>query len=93
MKDSRITIKKLLNKYLRELPLPKKVLDKLEILKQEDAFHVEVCSSCNGLGFLSYNPNLNPNFFEGFSTCKCTKCNGTGYKNIYNQSGERKQSK
>jgi len=78
MRDSRIAIKKLLNKYLRELPLSKKILDKLG---EEDAFHVEACSSCKGLGFLSYNPNLNPNFFEGFSTCKCTKCNGTGYKN------------
>ena len=37
-----------------------------------------ICSTCNGLGYLSYNPDLNPNLFEGVATCKCTKCNGTG---------------
>jgi len=33
---SRIAIKKLLNEYLRELPLPKKVLDKLKTLQKKE---------------------------------------------------------
>lgn len=38
----------------------------------------EVCSSCEGYGSISYNPNLNPNAFPATATAKCTHCGGTG---------------
>ena len=41
---------------------------------------VEGCTLCKGLGYLSYNPNLNPNLFEGIATCKCPLCGGTRVK-------------
>ena len=36
------------------------------------------CENCGGCGVISYNPNLNPNSFEGTATAKCTRCKGTG---------------
>ena len=36
------------------------------------------CSSCNGCGVISYNPNLNPNEFPGVALRTCARCNGTG---------------
>ena len=38
----------------------------------------EVCSSCEGYGSISYNPNLNPNAFHATAAAKCTHCGGTG---------------
>jgi DnaJ-class molecular chaperone len=38
----------------------------------------EVCSSCEGYGSISYNPNLNPNAFPATTSAKCTHCGGTG---------------
>jgi len=38
----------------------------------------EVCSSCEGYGSISYNPNLNPNAFPATASAKCTHCGGTG---------------
>ena len=38
----------------------------------------EVCSSCDGYGSISYNPNLNPNAFPATASAKCTHCGGTG---------------
>jgi len=38
----------------------------------------EVCSFCNGLGSITYNPNLNPNAFPATASAKCTHCGGTG---------------
>lgn len=38
----------------------------------------EVCSSCDGYGSISYNPNLNPNSFPALTSAKCTHCGGTG---------------
>ena len=38
----------------------------------------EACSSCEGNGSISYNPNLNPNAFPATASAKCTHCGGTG---------------
>ena len=38
----------------------------------------EVCSSCEGYGSITYNPNLNPNAFPATASAKCTHCGGTG---------------
>lgn len=38
----------------------------------------EICSSCDGYGSISYNPNLHPNAFPATSSAKCTHCGGTG---------------
>jgi DnaJ-class molecular chaperone len=38
----------------------------------------EVCSSCEGYGSITYNPNLNPNAFPAITSAKCTHCGGTG---------------
>ena len=38
----------------------------------------EVCSSCDGYGSITYNPNLNPNAFPATALAKCTHCGGTG---------------
>ena len=38
----------------------------------------EACSSCEGYGSISYNPNLNPNAFPATASAKCTHCGGTG---------------
>jgi hypothetical protein len=38
----------------------------------------EVCSFCDGLGSITYNPNLNPNAFPATASTKCTHCGGTG---------------
>ena len=37
-----------------------------------------VCEYCEGVGSISYNPNLNPNAFPATATAKCTHCGGTG---------------
>lgn len=37
-----------------------------------------VCSSCEGYGSITYNPNLNPNAFPAMASAKCTYCSGTG---------------
>lgn len=38
----------------------------------------EICSSCDGYGSITYNPNLNPNAFLATASTKCTHCGGTG---------------
>lgn len=38
------------------------------------------CEHCNGLGIMEYNPNLNPDCFEGAAICQCNHCAGTGFK-------------
>jgi DnaJ-class molecular chaperone len=36
------------------------------------------CDFCDGLGTITYNPNLNPNDFQGIAFAKCGQCGGTG---------------
>lgn len=38
----------------------------------------EACEYCEGVGSISYNPNLNPNAFPATATAKCRHCDGTG---------------
>lgn len=38
----------------------------------------EVCECCEGVGSISYNPNLNPNAFPASASAVCMHCNGTG---------------
>ena len=36
------------------------------------------CPFCEGVGSISYNPNLNPNAFAGTASARCGHCEGTG---------------
>ena len=36
------------------------------------------CDFCDGLGAITYNPNLNPNSFQATAIAKCSHCDGTG---------------
>ena len=38
----------------------------------------EACEYCEGVGSISYNPNLNPNAFPAMATARCRHCDGTG---------------
>jgi len=46
------------------------------------------CEHCDGLGSISFNPNLNPNAFPASTTAKCQHCDGTGIDDSANESTE-----
>jgi len=52
------------------------VLQEIYPALEETVF--ELCVHCEGVGGISYNPNLNPSAFPAMATAKCNHCNGTG---------------
>jgi hypothetical protein len=46
------------------------------------------CENCGGSGYISYNPNLNPNAFPATASAKCTRCGGTGIEDTANTTGQ-----
>lgn len=51
----------------------------------------QVCAACGGAGVQTYNPNLNPNSFEGTATAKCSRCQGTGMEDAEDESGQGRE--
>ncbi|MBI4029418.1 MAG: hypothetical protein HY376_03565 [Candidatus Blackburnbacteria bacterium] len=46
------------------------------------------CQRCEGLGYLSYNPNLNPNSFPGIATAECSAQCTVGRVYLLDSNGE-----
>ena len=52
-------------------------IDKILSLPIPNWIVEEKCGRCEN-GYITYNPNLNPNQFIGVASKRCKTCNGTG---------------
>ncbi len=64
------------SKHDSELPKPRAVAPG----GSAEGVESEACEYCEGVGSISYNPNLNPNAFLATATARCKHCDGTGMK-------------